>query len=252
MNKNKKLQKITNKIIQETKKYFKSTNAKKAILGLSGGIDSALTAKLLTMSLGRKKVVALIMPDSQITSKDNLKDAINFAKSLKIKYYVVDIRPILNKFENLPWKQSKTAKANLSARIRAVILYNYANSHKAIVTGTGNKTEFHLGYFTKYGDAAADFFPIISLLKKQVIELAEQLEIPQKIIEKKPTAELWKGQTDEKEIGLTYKEIDEILELVLKNKTNKLNNKKKSLKRILELIKKSKHKRTSPKFILVN
>lgn len=250
MNKNKKLQKIANKIIQETKKYFKNTKAKKVILGLSGGIDSALTAKLLTMSLGRKKVVALIMPDSQITSKENLKDAIDFAKSLKIKYYVIGIRPILNKFENLPWKQSKTAKANLSARIRAVILYNYANSHNAIVIGTGNKTEFYLGYFTKYGDAAADFFPIISLLKKQVIELAEQLEIPKKIIEKKPTAELWKGQTDEKEIGLAYKEIDEVLELVLKNKINKKLRKKKSVKKVLELIKKSEHKRNGPKFII--
>ncbi|MFN3966799.1 MAG: NAD(+) synthase, partial [Endomicrobiia bacterium] len=128
----------------------------------------------------------------------------------------------------------KIARGNLKPRLRMLVLYYFANKLNYLVAGTGNKSEIMMGYFTKYGDGGVDILPIGDLLKKDVIQLARKLEIPERIINKKPSAGLWPGQTDEEEMGITYKKLDKILES--KSKNSKIEN----------IIKKTEHKRKPP------
>ena len=182
------------------------------------------------------------MPEKGLTKEKNTEDAIALAKKLRVKHFVVDISPFLDCFNNLPWKQSKLALMNTKARIRAILLYNYANSNNSLVVGTSNKSEIMLGYGTKYGDLAADVFVIGDLLKTEVIELAKFLNLPESIIKKKPSAELTVGQTDEADLGASYAKLDSILKKVLKEE--KLNKKDNLIKKTLQRIDKNKHKST--------
>jgi NAD+ synthase len=191
--------------------FVAKTGLKKGVVGLSGGIDSALVAKLGVMALGAENVTALILPYEGLTDRNNVNDAVQWARSLGIAYEIIAINPWVDGTQNLPWEESKLAGMNVKARVRALILYHYANSKDAIVLGTGNKTEETLGYFTKYGDGAVDCLPIGSLYKTDVWEMSRALGLPKAIIEKTPSAELSAGQTDEGEIGISYAEIDEIL-----------------------------------------
>lgn len=200
------------KIVEEIKKFFEERGFKRAVLGLSGGVDSALTAKLAVLALGKENVTALIMPNRGTSSEHGLQDAIAFAEKLGIKYHVVSIGDTVARYKKLPWKENEAAAMNIQARIRMTVLYHYANSHKALVLGTGNKTELTLGYFTKFGDGACDVLPIGNLFKTEVWELAKELGLPEAIIQKTPSAELKEGHTDEGEIGMSYVEIDEILQ----------------------------------------
>lgn len=210
------------RIVLGIRQFFENSGSGGVVFGLSGGLDSAATAYLLKEALGPEKITALVMPEKGITKKQNIADAIFVANKLGIKNYLVWINPLLKAFEKMPWKQSSSAKANIKARARMAILYNYANSSNFLVAGTSNKTELLLGYFTKYGDGAADFLPIASLFKGEVRELAGELGVPKKIIDKTPSAELWKGQTDEKEIGLSYEKIDLILKTLIDEKRAKI------------------------------
>jgi len=205
-------------IVAAIKDYFKKSGMKKAVLGLSGGVDSSLVAKLAVMALGRENVTALILPNFSVNNPLNVRDAEKFCKTLGIRFYKVPINGYLDNYENLPWKAMKFAKMNVQARVRANILYHFANSNQALVLGTGNKTEIALGYFTKYGDGACDVLPIGSLYKTEVWEAAKLVGIPKEIIEKVPSAELVENQTDEGEIGVQYAEMDEILKKFEKGK----------------------------------
>ncbi len=191
--------------------FLKSANHQKAVLGLSGGIDSALVAKLAMMAIGKENVTTLILPNEGMNSEESAKDAQEFAEELGINHHTISINDYLERYQDLPWKPSKLADMNIQARVRATILYHYANTHGALVLGTGNKTELMLGYFTKHGDGACDVLPIGALYKTDVWEMSKQLNLPDKIINKAPSAELQKAQTDEEEIGMTYAEIDVIL-----------------------------------------
>ncbi|MEK6958128.1 MAG: NAD+ synthase [archaeon] len=239
------------KLVKAIKTFFAEQGKTKVVLGLSGGIDSALVLSLLCEAIGRENVSALLMPNSEITKYSSTKDAEDFAKKLGVKYLVVPVDPVILAFSgSILWNQSEIAKANLNARIRAVLLYNYANSFDALVAGTGNKSEFYLGYFTKYGDAAADFFPIGSLLKTQVRALAAYGKLPKGFLEKVPSAELWKGQEDEKELGLAYEEIDALLPLLLGEKQGKIPaGKFAQAEKIRALMNASAHKRAAAKII---
>ncbi len=199
------------KIIDEIRNFFKKNGFSKAVIGLSGGVDSALVSKLSVLALGKENVTAILMPNKGISSDESVLDAENFSKSLEITYHIVPIKNFLDLYNHLDWKASKEAKINIQARIRMTILYHYANSHKALVLGTGNKTEIQLGYFTKYGDGATDILPIANLYKTEVWEMAKELNLPKEIVEKTPSAELETGQSDEGEIGMNYSEIDRIL-----------------------------------------
>lgn len=199
------------KIIASLEKYFKSTGLQKAVLGVSGGIDSALTLKLTVDALGPDKVTGLIMPEKGVSSEENTIHARKLCEFLKVENHAIPINKFLTDFLMLPWKPNELAQINTKARARMVILYNYANSHNALVIGTSNKTELIIGYGTKYGDLAADIEVIGGLYKEDVYKLAGHLGLPDEFINKAPTAELYNGQTDEEELGITYKELDTIL-----------------------------------------
>jgi NAD+ synthase len=214
---------------------FIRRNARAVIVGLSGGIDSAVVAALCAKALGPRNVLALIMPEA---ADEHYRDAIEFAKLLGIGYKVVDILPIVRQFEGVCRPAEKKARANLRARIRMSLLYYYSNLLNRRVAGTGNRSEIEIGYFTKHGDGAADFFPIGHIYKTDLAPLARELGVPEKIIRKKPTAGLWRGQTDEGELGLSY----EIIDAALKGR-------KKSAK-VARWKKEAMHKRRMPPTLL--
>ncbi len=200
-------------ITASLKAYFKKTGFKKAVVGLSGGVDSALTAKLAVMALGKSNVVGILMPSEGYSSSHSVTDAVTWAKELEIKYHIVPIKTLIENYAKMPWKASEEAHMNLQARIRMTILYHYANSHEALVLGTGNKTELTLGYFTKHGDGATDVLPIGNLYKAEVWSMAKELGLPLNILHKTPSAELKKEHTDEGELGMSYAEIDTFLQM---------------------------------------
>ncbi len=241
-------------LVKAAREFFKKAGFKKAVLGMSGGIDSALCARLLVDALGRENVTALIMPEGGVSLKDNVDDAVSYCSKLKIKCFLVPINRFVREFDRAEWKKNNISKINTRSRIRAVLLYNYANANKALVCGTSNKTELMLGYFTKYGDGAVDFELIGSLYKSEVFLLAKHLELPEEIIEKIPSADLYSGQEDEKEIGGSYEEIDKILDFFVEKKLNKKIvlkkvKKEKLVERVFYLMEKNSHKLKIPQTI---
>lgn len=191
---------------------FMTANLKqRAVLGLSGGIDSSLTLKIAVDALGSAKVCGLIMPELGVSSQENIDHAKKLAEFFAIEHYYIPINSFLVDYNNLKWKPIDLANMNTKARVRMTILYNYANTREAIVLGTGNLTELMVGYATKHGDLACDLEVIGSLYKSEVFKLAECLGLPPEIISKAPTAELRGGQSDEEDLGGSYRDIDNIL-----------------------------------------
>ncbi|MDF1557492.1 MAG: NAD+ synthase [ANME-2 cluster archaeon] len=208
----------TKKIARFIRSYIKYSGTRGAVIGLSGGIDSAVTTYLAVKALGRENVLCVIMPERNLTPAEDVLDATDVTNILNIESSVVDISDILNTFIiSIPEmvEDDLMSLGNLKARIRMSTLYYYANMMNRLVVGTGNRTELLLGYFTKYGDGGVDIEPLGNLFKTQVRELAVYLDIPKHIIDKPPSAGLWAGQTDEKELGLTYEEIDNTLAALL-------------------------------------
>ncbi|MBU0731651.1 NAD+ synthase [Patescibacteria group bacterium] len=201
-------------------KFIKSEiGPKQAIVGLSGGIDSAVVAYLAVKALGSKKVFGIMTPSSANVS-DDLRLAKKVVRNLKVKSSVIEIEPIIKIMEKKAgFFKKRLPHANLTARIRMIMLYGKANELDAIVLGTGNKSELMTGYFTKHGDGAADILPIGDLYKTEERGLAGYLGVPEEIINRTPTAGLWKGQEDEKEMGVSYEELDLILEALDKKKS---------------------------------
>jgi len=199
------------KIVATIQKYFKEAQIEHAVIGVSGGVDSALCLKLIVDALGSEYVTGVTMPEKGVSSDENLLHAKTLCQFLNVNYYNVPINKYLTDFLALPWKPSDLAQINTKARVRMTILYNFANSRNALVIGTSNKTELALGYGTKYGDLAADIEIIGDLFKDEVYKLAEHVGLPNEFIEKAPSAELYSGQTDEGELGMTYREIDIVL-----------------------------------------
>ena len=183
---------------------------KKGILGLSGGLDSSVGAFLAARALGPKNVLGLIMPYGKSFGGD-IEDARDVARVLKIRSAVIDIAPMVDAyFERYP-TPDQVRRGNKMARERMSILYDHSAREKALILGTGNKTELLIGYGTIHGDMACAINPLGDLFKTQVRQMAAHLGVPERIRTKLPTAGLWAGQTDEGEIGLTYAEIDRIL-----------------------------------------
>lgn len=205
------MKKIHEQIIKGLQKYFRESGFENAVIGLSGGIDSSLTLKLAVDALGAEHVTGLIMPENGISSDENTYHAKGLAEFFGVKTFTIPINKFLIDFGLLPWKGNHLAAMNTKARIRMILLYHYANTHHCLVLGTSNKSEIMLGYGTKFGDFAADIEVIGSLYKEDVYKLARYLELPDEIIQKKPTAELASGQTDEQELGASYHELDQIL-----------------------------------------
>jgi len=227
--------------------YTKSANAENLVVGLSGGIDSAVTAALCTKAIGNKGVFGLGLPCGSISQ--DLEDAKLVAKSLEIDFTVLDLNPVHEKFLNMidsNYKRNNMADSNLKPRLRMAALYFYGQTKgKSLIAGTSNRAELAIGYFTKFGDGAADFEPLASLYKQEVRKLAKILNIPEKIITKPPSAGLWAGQTDEGEIGLTYDILDEILYRIDYNiNFDDLN--KDDIQKVRELMSTARHKLEMP------
>jgi len=243
-------QAVCKKLINGIRHYFTKNNVKKAVVGLSGGIDSSLSAKLVADAIGKENVHGLIMPRKWLSSQENINDARELCKWIGMNCSIVYVNKFLEGFSEADWKQSKIAEMNAASRIRAIILYNYANTHNALVIGTSNKTEILLGYFTKYGDGAVDIEVIGELFKTDERGLAKFLGIPENIINKTPTAELYHGQTDEEELGASYGELDKILKLRVKGKNVKeIIDKgfdRKIVENVIGRIKSNEHKRNMP------
>jgi NAD+ synthase len=186
--------------------------AEGAVIGLSGGIDSTLTAHLAVEALGTDALHALVMP-GVVSRESNMSDAERVARHLGVSHDVVPIDPLVEAFLDAYPEAAgdETAVGNARARVRAVLGYLVANHESRVVLGTGNRTEALVGYFTKYGDQAVDCNPIGNLYKQQVRQLARHVGVPEDIVTKPPTAELWADQTDEAELGIDYDTLDAIL-----------------------------------------
>lgn len=186
----------------------------RAVIGISGGVDSALSAFIATEALGRDNVLGLRMP-YRTSSPSSLSDADIVIEQLGIQQDTVDITPMVEPlFERFP-DMGQVRQGNVMARQRMIILYDQSMAFDGLVMGTSNKTEWLLGYTTLYGDSAAAMQPIGDLYKNQVNQLAQSMNVPQSILEKAPSADLWEGQTDEDELGFTYDQADQILYLLV-------------------------------------
>jgi NAD+ synthase len=180
-------------------------------IGVSGGIDSSLCARLARDALGPDRVQALLLPDSLFPAplRAEVKE---YARELGISFRVVEMDGPEASFRTLfPEVTDRVGWGNVKARVRMIAMYLSAREQRLLVAGTGNKSELLMGYFTKWGDGGVDLLPLGDLYKTQVRELAEQLKLPRSIRERAPTAGLWEGQTDEEELGLPYSELDQIL-----------------------------------------
>ena len=215
------LKDVHNELVKFLRENFKKAGFSKAVLGLSGGIDSALVAYLLRDALGKENVLAIMMPYKS-SNPDSLNHAKLVVEDLKINAKSIEITDMIDAYFKNEKEASSLRMGNKMARERMSILFDYSSKENALVVGTSNKTEIYLGYSTQFGDAACAFNPIGDLYKTNVWELSRYLNIPKELIEKKPSADLWEGQTDEQEMGLTYKEADQVLYRMLEeNKTVK-------------------------------
>ncbi|MFQ5782599.1 MAG: NAD+ synthase [Nitrosopumilus sp.] len=206
---------ITNTMEEFLIEQIEENQAKGVILGLSGGIDSAVLAYLCKRKL-KEKTLAILMPDTSITPTET-EDALKMISLTGIEHKLIDINPIVKEY-SMYLEPNDFARGNLRARVRTNILYYYANIKNYLVLGSSDKSEYLIGYFTKFGDGAADLTPIISLYKLQVREIAKYLGVPEYIISKKSSPHLWEEHEAEKELGVSYEEIDSILYCLFEKK----------------------------------
>ena len=213
------LKEVHNELVEFLRENFKKAGFSKAVLGLSGGIDSALVAYLLRDALGKENVLAIMMPYKS-SNPDSLNHAKLVVEDLKINAKTIEITDMIDAYFKNEKDASSLRMGNKMARERMSILFDYSSKENALVVGTSNKTEIYLGYSTQFGDSACALNPIGDLYKTNIWDLSRYLKIPNELIEKKPSADLWEGQTDEQEMGLTYKEADQVLYRMLEeNKT---------------------------------
>jgi len=205
---------VETKITRFIKDYVLKSKAKGIVLGLSGGIDSSTVAALSAKAIGGNNVLGLILPEKETYNPKDIEHAKLVAEKFGLKTETIDITPALEAFQkSIPIfdDKNKLCKGNLKARTRMIYLYYYANRLSLIVCGSSDKSETMIGYFTKWGDIAADISPIMDLYKTQVKKLARHIGIPKEIVEKPPSPTLWPGQTAEEELGLKYETLDLIL-----------------------------------------
>ncbi|MFB6192842.1 MAG: NAD+ synthase [Candidatus Nanohaloarchaea archaeon] len=240
---------IQEKMASFLRRKLDETGAEGYVIGVSGGLDSAVTLKVAVEAVGSGKVHAWIMPGKPSSGK-NMEDARQLCEELGVETREVDIEPAVDRFrESLDIDLEKNTVGNIRARVRMIYEYIDANENRRLVLGSGNRTEYLLGYFTKYGDGAVDVRLLQDLYKTEVKELAQFVDLDDKFIEKKPTAGLWKGQTDEDELGASYEKIDRIVKRLQKNQkpeeiASELGIEKKEVERFKEMQRNSEHKRS--------
>ena len=205
---------IAERIKRFIRDYVEKTNAEGIVLGISGGVDSSTAAALSALAIGGEKVLGLIMPEDETYNPKDIEDAKRVAEKFGIKTEIIDISNILKAFYTvIPDfnEQDKVSKGNIKARTRMICIYYYANSQNRIVVGSSDKSETMMGYFTKWGDVAADISPLMDLYKTQVRKLALHIGVPKEIALKPSTPALWPNQTAEQELGIKYEVLDLIL-----------------------------------------
>jgi NAD+ synthase len=212
------IEKETERIVQFIKNKVTGSGFTKAIIGLSGGIDSALSAALAVKALGKENVIGVMMPYKS-SNPDSLEHALILAKELDIPFFIIDITPMVDAYLTNYANDANTLRmGNFMARTRMCVLFDLSAKYRALVVGTSNKSEIYSGYCTQFGDSACAFEPLAHLFKHEVYKMSKLLNIPSQILEKKPSADLWEGQTDEEELGIGYDLLDEILYQILDKK----------------------------------
>lgn len=228
------------------------TNAgfSRVVLGLSGGVDSALVATLAVKAVGKKNVLAVILP-TRSSSPASVRDAEALTGRLGIRSETIDISSMVDACIDGNKVKDRVRIGNIIARTRMIVLYDISAREKALVVGTSNKTELMLGYGTLHGDMASALNPLGDLYKTQVWQLAEAVGVPEEIRRKQPSADLWKGQTDEGELGFKYRDADALLHAMIDERRTdrellKRGFKKEFISRIKETVRKNQFKRRPP------
>ena len=248
------LETVHDRLVSFIEETVANAGAEGAVLGLSGGIDSTLTAYLAVEALGEEGLHGLTMP-ARVSDDELMSDAEAVAESLEIPYDVIEIEPIAEQFDEAfpEGVADHTAAGNVRVRTRAVLNYYVANTENRIVLGTGNRSEAMTGYFTKYGDQAVDCNPIGGLYKQQVRQLAAHVGVPHELVMQTPTAEMWEGQTDAEEMGMNYDHLDAVLALHVDGGLSKAATVRAldgvsadHVDRVVELVEGSEHKRSMP------
>lgn len=205
---------VTDRIKRFIKDYINKSGAKGIVVGVSGGVDSSTTAALASLAIGGEKVLALSMPEEETYSDTDIKHIQMLAEKFGFQLETIDLSPILKAYySSLPIydEKEKRSKGNLKARTRMICLYYYANRLGRIVCGSSDKSETMMGYYTKWGDVAADISPLMDLYKTQVRQLATYIGVPKEIVTKPSTPALWPGHLAEEELGIKYETLDLIL-----------------------------------------
>ncbi|WP_434730959.1 NAD+ synthase [Thermogladius sp. KZ2Tp1] len=207
------LEKTVAEISNGIREFLDETGRRMMVIGVSGGLDSAVALTLLAKSAPRDRILALIMPDTRVNKPGDTVDAVELAGSLGVSYRVIPIDSVVDSYLILPGisGRERIPIGNLRARIRMSILYLYANALNGVVVGTSDRSELLIGYFTKYGDGASDFLPQASLYKTQLRRLARYLGLPEKIVSKPSSPALWENHYAEEELGMKYEDIDRVL-----------------------------------------
>jgi NAD+ synthase len=205
---------VTARIKRFIKDYIEKSGAKGIVVGVSGGVDSSTTAALASLAIGSEKVLALLMPEEETYNATDIEHVRMLAEKFGFQIETIDISPILRAYySSLPIydEKEKRCKGNLKARTRMICLYYYANRLGRIVCGSSDKSETMMGYYTKWGDVAADISPLMDLYKTQVRQLAAYIGVPKEIVTKPSTPALWPGHLAEEELGIKYETLDLIL-----------------------------------------
>lgn len=233
-------------IVNFIRDYVSRAGFDGVVLGLSGGIDSSLVAALACEAIGSEKVLGIMIPVDAEKDAVNVTEAKDLAETLGMKHELFELKQAVSAYDSL--SLDRIALGNLTARLRMVTWYARANQENRIVLGTGNKSELMVGYFTKYGDGGSDMLPIGELYKSNVWDLSNHIGLPERLVYKAPSAGLWPGQTDEGELGVTYRELDSILYLHLEKGLNEKDIigwgiEEEKVEKVMRLMRQSEHKR---------
>lgn len=234
---------LPDRIANWLREHLDAAGAEGFVFGLSGGVDSATAAGLAVRAVGAENTLGVLMPCHSQPEDTALGQLV--ADAFSISTMTVDLTGAHDALmAALPASDHRLTAANVRPRLRMITLYYLAQSRNYLVLGSGNKTELAVGYFTKWGDGGVDLLPLGDLSKTQVWEMARELGVPQEVVERPPTAGLWPGQTDEGEMGITYRELDRVLAAIEAGDTAAVA--PAALEKVREMIARSAHKRVMP------